>query len=46
MSKAVLCIASSESQAITIVNQLKDAGFQNEISVLTPDKSGLFRFQV
>jgi hypothetical protein len=40
MSKAVLCIAGSESQAITIVNQLKDAGFQNEISVLTPDKSG------
>lgn len=40
MSKAVLCIAGSESQAITMVNQLKDAGFQNEISVLTPDKSG------
>lgn len=40
MSKAVLCIASSESQAIEIVNQLKDAGFQNQISVLTPDKRG------
>lgn len=40
MSKAVLCIANSESQAIEIVNQLKGAGFRNEISVLTPDKSG------
>jgi hypothetical protein len=40
MSKAVLCIAASESQAITIVNRLKDAGFRNDISVLTPDKAG------
>ena len=40
MSKAVVCIANSESQAIKIVNQLKDAGFRNEISVLTPDKAG------
>lgn len=40
MSKAVLCIANSDHQAITIVNRLKDAGFANEISVLTPDKAG------
>jgi len=40
MSKAVICIANSENQAITIVNRLKDAGFSQEISVLTPDKGG------
>lgn len=40
MSRAVFCIAKSESQAITIVNALKDAGFSNQISVLLPDKQG------
>ena len=42
MSKtSVLCIASSESQAINIVDRLKFAGFSNnDISVLFPDKSG------
>lgn len=38
---AVFCIATSENQAITIVNNLKTAGFSgNDISVLLPDKSG------
>jgi len=42
MSKSsVICIASSESQAITIVDRLKGAGFSNnDISVLFPDKTG------
>jgi len=42
MSKSsVICIASSESQAITIVDRLKAAGFSNnDISVLFPDKTG------
>jgi hypothetical protein len=42
MSKAsVICIASSEPQAITIVDRLKAAGFSNnDISVLFPDKTG------
>lgn len=41
MSKAVFCIATSESQAETMVNQLKSAGFaDSDISVLFPDKSG------
>ncbi len=41
MSKAVFCIASSETLASTIVAQLKAAGFSNnDISVLLPDKSG------
>lgn len=40
MSRAVFCIATSESQAITIVNDLKAAGFSNQISVLLPDKQG------
>jgi len=42
MSKSsVICIADSESQAITIVDRLKAAGFSNnDISVLFPDKTG------
>lgn len=41
MAKAVFCIAKSEAQATTIVDQLKAAGFSNnDISVLFPDKSG------
>ncbi len=40
MSSAIFCIATSESQAITIVERLRVAGFSNEISVLLPDKAG------
>jgi hypothetical protein len=41
MAKAVFCIANSEAQAASIVDQLKAAGFSNnDISVLFPDKSG------
>lgn len=40
MSRAVLCIADTETKAIAIVNRLKGAGFTNEISVLMPDKAG------
>lgn len=41
MAKAVFCIATSEFQAETIVNDLKGAGFaDNDISVLFPDKTG------
>ena len=41
MAKAVFCIATSEGQAETIVNNLKSAGFgSNDISVLFPDKTG------
>jgi len=41
MAKAVFCIAKSEAQASTIVDQLKTAGFSNnDISVLFPDKTG------
>jgi hypothetical protein len=42
MSKSsVICIAKTESQAISIVDQLKSASFSNnDISVLFPDKSG------
>src|SRR6202035_4773601 len=41
MEKAVFGIAKSESQAVSITNQLKTAGFsQNDISVLLPDKTG------
>jgi len=40
MTKAVFCIAKNISQAETIVNSLKSAGFtNNDISVLFPDKS-------
>ncbi len=39
--KSVICIAQSETQAISIVDQLKSAGFSNnDISVLFPDKGG------
>jgi hypothetical protein len=41
MEKAVFGIAKNESQAVSITNQLKIAGFsQNDISVLLPDKTG------
>jgi len=41
MAKAVFCIATSEFQAESIVNELKVAGFtDNDISVLFPDKTG------
>jgi hypothetical protein len=40
MSQAVLCIATSQPQAVTIVDRLKAAGFAHEISVLMPDKGG------
>ena len=41
MAKAVFCIATTEAQATTIVDQLKTAGFShNDISVLFPDKTG------
>jgi hypothetical protein len=41
MAEAVFCIAKTEAQAITIVDQLKAAGFsRNDISVLFPDKTG------
>jgi len=41
MSKAVFCIAKSQTQAEAIVDQLKMAGFTyDDISVLFPDKQG------
>src|SRR4030095_12243512 len=41
MAKAVFCIARTEAQATTIVEQLKAANFSNnDISVLLPDKTG------
>jgi len=41
MAKAVFCIARTEAQAATIVEQLKAANFSNNaISVLLPDKTG------
>src|ERR671930_934897 len=41
MAQAVFCLARTETQAITIVNQLRAAGFSsNDISVLFPDKTG------
>src|ERR671924_28444 len=41
MAQAVFCLAKTESQAISIVEQLKAAGFSpNDISVLFPDKTG------
>src|ERR1700683_756697 len=41
MAKAVFGIAKTESQAITIADQLKAAGFsENDVSVLFPDKEG------
>ncbi len=41
MAKAVFCIATSEFQAESIVNDLRISGFtDNDISVLFPDKTG------
>jgi hypothetical protein len=41
MAKAVFGIAKTESQAITIADQLKAAGFsESDVSVLFPDKQG------
>jgi hypothetical protein len=41
MAKAVFGIAKSQSQAITIADQLKAAGFSDgDVSVLFPDKKG------
>ena len=41
MSKSVFCIATSEAQAIQIVDRLKADGLRaDQISVLFPDKSG------
>jgi len=41
MTKAVFCIAKTESQADRIVAELKHAGFSNnDVSVLFPDKKG------
>lgn len=41
MAKAVICIAKSEEQAASIVNQLKEAGFSNDdVSLLLPDRAG------
>jgi hypothetical protein len=41
MAKAVFCLAQTEAQATTIVEQLKEANFStNDISVLLPDKAG------
>jgi len=45
MSKAIMCIAKNESQAASIVNQLKAAGFSTEdVSVLFSDKVGTTDF--
>ena len=41
MAKAVFCIASTEYQAVRIVEDLKYVGFaDNDISALFPDKAG------
>ena len=41
MAKAVIAIATSEDQAVRIVEQLKAAGFSNnDVSVLLPDRAG------
>jgi len=41
MKNVIYCIANSQTQAETIVNNLKNAGFpSNDISVLLPDTSG------
>lgn len=45
MAKAIFCIATTEAQAESIVNQLKESGFSyNDISVLFPDKAGTRHF--
>src|SRR5919108_491450 len=41
MAQAVFCLTRTEHQALTLVEQLKAAGFSpNAISVLFPDKTG------
>ncbi|HEY7494144.1 MAG TPA: hypothetical protein VIH59_23955 [Candidatus Tectomicrobia bacterium] len=41
MAQAVFCIAQTEAQALTIMQQLKAAGFaHNDISILFPDQTG------
>jgi len=41
MAQAAFCLAKTEEQALSIVAQLKSAGFSpNDISVLFPDKTG------
>ena len=41
MKKAVMCIVPNQTQAETIVSQLRNAGFSNnDISVLFPNKQG------
>jgi len=41
MPSSVFCIAATQSQAATIVTNLKASGFsENDISVLMPDKQG------
>ena len=43
--KSVFCLAQDETQASTIVENLKNAGFSNnDISVLLPDKSSTREF--
>ena len=45
MKKALFGLAKSEDQAVSIVNQLKGAGFtDNDISVLLPDRTGTRHF--
>jgi hypothetical protein len=45
--KSVFCIATSENQAVQIVDRLKSEGFSNnDISVLFPDKTGARDFAV
>ncbi len=45
MSKSIFCIASHESQAETIVDRLRVAGFMSDdISVLFPDKTSTKNF--
>src|SRR5690242_1302598 len=45
MKKAVFCTAATQTQAESIVNQLRAAGFvDNDISVLFPDKRGTHDF--
>jgi len=41
MAQAVFCLTKTEAQALSIVEELKAAGFSsNDISVLFPDKTG------
>ena len=47
MANAVFCTVKTSSQAQTIVDRLKAAGFTaNDISVLMPDKAGTTDFAV